>query len=202
MVSRRALALLVAPAALFVLVGCSGAPEPAPAPTNTITTPQATFDGEWTLTRTITASNDVSGEDRAVGAVSTRLVLLDQEQCDDVVCPGMVSSGTTADAREQTPLEQIDGGVTWTFSGSLDCVRAETESVLVLDAFDYTQKVELHVTGSEDVDGVLTATGLEGSIVYTDALNQEAIAKGCVRDPIETTVEYSVVAVRTVSSTG
>ena len=138
----------------------------------------------------------MSGEARAVGAVSTRLVLLDQTACDEIVCPGMVSSGTTVDAREQTPLSQIDRGVTWTFTGSLDCVRAESESVLVLDAFDYVQKTELRVTGTEEVDGVLTATGLEGTIVYSDSLTQDAVAKGCVRDPLETTVEYSVTAVR------
>ena len=197
--SRLVAALLVVPAALLALVGCSGEAEPAPAPTSTITTPQASFDGEWTLTRTITASNDLSGEDRAVGAVSTRLVLLDQTPCEAVVCPGMVSSGTTGDAREQTPLTQIDGGVTWRFEGSLDCVRAESTSVLVLDAFDYTQEVELRVTGTEEVDGVLLATGLEGSISYTDTLNQQAIAQGCVRDPIETAIEYSVTAVRNTS---
>ena len=196
MTSRVVAALLAAPLAILMLVGCSGDPAPAPAPTSTVTTPQASFDGEWILTRTITASNDVSGETRAVGAVSTRLVLLDQTPCDDIVCPGMVSSGSTLDAREQTPLTQIDGGASWRFTGSLDCMRAESESVLVLDAFDYTQEVELLVAESTDVDGVLTATSLSGSIVYTDTLSQEAIARGCVRDPLETTIEYSVTAVR------
>ncbi|TBN56819.1 hypothetical protein EYE40_05065 [Glaciihabitans arcticus] len=196
MTSRIVAAVLAAPLAILTLVGCTGEPAPAPAPTSTVTTPQASFDGEWTLTRTITASNDVSGETRAVGAVSTRLVLLDQTPCDAVICPGMVWSGTTADAREQTPLTQIDGGVSWRFTGSLDCMRAESEAVLVLDAFDYSQEVELLVTESADVDGVLTATGLSGSIVYTDTLSKEAIAKGCVRDPVETTIEYSVTAVR------
>ena len=192
---RSLAGLAVLAAGLVALSGCT-AQAPTPAPTNTITTPQASITGEWIVTRTVTASDDASTPSRAVGAESTRLVLIEQPDCTTAPCAGTVSSGSTLDGRESTPLEQIDGGLRWAFDGALDCVRAESDSVLVVDAFTYRQTAQLMVTEREDVDGTDTATRLEGEIDYTDSLTTAGIDGGCLRDPITVTVSYAAVAVR------
>ena len=196
MILRSAAGLILAAVAMLSMAGCSGEPAPEPAPSNTITAPQASLSGEWVATRTVTASDDVSTPERAVGAESTRYVLIDPTDCDSAICPGTVSSGTAIEGREQTPYEIIDGGIRWAFDGALDCRRAETGAVLVVDAFTYDQAAELLVTERADVDSIDTATRLEGTITVTDSLTTAGIDGGCLRDPITVTVTYAVVAVR------
>ena len=193
---RSAAGLVLAAIALVSATGCSGEPTPAPVPSSTVTAPQASLDGEWVLTRTVTASDDTTTPERAVGAESTRYVLIETPGCDAAACPGTVSSGAAPEGREQASFEVIDGGIRWAFDGALDCRRAETGAVLVVDAFTYDQAVELLVTDRADVDGTDTATRLEGTISLTDSLTTAGIDGGCLRDPITVNVSYSVVAVR------
>jgi hypothetical protein len=50
----------------FLLTACSPGEPDVVVPV--VTTPQASLEGEWVLTRTVTASDDMSNPDRAVGA--------------------------------------------------------------------------------------------------------------------------------------
>jgi hypothetical protein len=161
-----------------------------------VTTPQASLAGEWILTRTVTASNDVTDPERILGAVSTRLVSIEQRACETALCPGSVTSGITVAARESTELIQTDGGLEWTFSGTLNCLSVASGEVQVADAFTFTALSTLRVSETADVAGVLTATLLEGTLVLRDSLSLEAFDKGCRRDPAETQVEYTLSAVR------
>ena len=192
MLSRRAVAVLLASTALLALGACtSGAPTPDD--TATVTAPQADISGEWVLTRTVLTSNDTTNPERAVGATSVRYVLVDRDACDEPLCGGTVASGATADAREETALTQTDGGFDYTFTGSLDCMNTATGGVLVADGFDFEQTATL--TAGETGEGVVAST-LSGTISYTDTVNQNAIDNGCVRDPLTVEVSYAVAAVR------
>jgi hypothetical protein len=184
-----ALAVLV----VVSLAACSGEPEVVEP---VVTTPQASLAGDWELTRTVVSSNDESNPDRLMGAVSTRVVSITQSACETVLCPGTVSSGPTVESRQTTELAQIDGGAQWVFSGTLDCLNQTSGLVQVSEAFAYTQTVQLLATETEDRGGVNTAIRLEGTITFTDSLTLEAHNAGCKRDPIDASVDYSVVAVR------
>lgn len=191
---RRSAGILALSAAIAAsLIACSGEPEVVEP---VVTTPQASLAGDWVLTRTVTASDDESNPDREIGAESTRLVSITQSACETALCPGTVSSGPTAETRQTTELNQIDGGAQWIFSGTLDCLNEDSGLVQVSDAFEFTQTVQLLVTAAEDLGGVNTATTLEGTITLTDSLTLDAHNAGCKRDPVDTQVEYSVTAVR------
>jgi hypothetical protein len=191
-------AAIAATAAVSLALGlsaCGSAPVPvASAPA--ITTPQAALAGEWILTRTVTVSNVLTDPSRVVGAVSTRLVSIEQSTCESAICPGTVSSGVTAEARETTELTQTDGGLEWTFAGKLNCLNVSSGEVHVADAFTFDSISTLTVTESADVDGSLSATLLEGVMVLNDTLSIEAFNQGCRRDPAEAHVEYTLSAVR------
>jgi len=176
----------------LALAGCSG-DAPAPVETPTLTTPQASLAGEWVVTRTVTESDDPTTAERAVGSQSVRYVLIEQSTCDSVVCPGTVSSGATLEARETTELTQVDGGLGYTFTGALNCLREDASTVLALDAFTFTQTAALAVV---DVDDSGAASSLDGTITYTDSLTADAQRAGCKRDPATVNVVYSVTAVR------
>jgi hypothetical protein len=193
--SRLGSALLVGAALVVALSGCSGE-QPAPASTEpVVTTPQASIAGEWVVTRTVTASDDPAPS-RAVGAVSTRLVLIEQEDCETAICAGTVSSGVTVDDRETTALEQTDGGLGWTYVGLLDCLKAGTTTVQVPDAFEYSQVTTLTVGESADVEAAPTANTLNGTMTLTGTVADDAADFGCTRVPASTTVEYMITAVR------
>jgi len=195
MPSRRVVAVLVASAALMALAGCtSGAPDPDDTPA--VTAPQADISGEWVVTRTVTASNDAGNPARAVGATSVRYVLVERDDCDEALCEGTVSSGETLEGREETALAQTDGGFDYAFVGSLDCMNVATGGVLVVDGFDYEQSATLTASST---DGT-TADALTGTIVYTDAVTEKALAAGCTRDPLAVEITYSVAATRTPAS--
>jgi len=192
MLSRRAVAVLLASTALLALSACtSGAPTPDDSPA--VTTPQADITGEWVVTRTVLASNDTTNPSRAVGATSVRYLLVDRDSCDEALCEGTVSSGATAEAREDTELTQTDGGFDYTFTGALDCMNSTTGAVLFVGGFDYSQTATLTV-GETDADDV--ASTLTGTIDYTDTVTDAALEAGCTRDPLTVEVSYEVAAVR------
>jgi hypothetical protein len=124
------------------------------------------------------------------------MVSFEQETCDTALCPGSVASGVTTEDRESAPFTQTDGGLQWTFDGTLNCLSVATGEVQVADAFSFTTLSVLTVSESADVDGVLTATALAGTMVLTDSLSIDAFDSGCRRDPAETEVEYTLSAVR------
>ena len=178
----------------ILLAGCgSGEPEVVEP---VVTTPQASLEGEWVLTRTVTASNDSSNPERAVGAVSTRLLKITRSDCETALCPGTVSSGVSLEAQRETELTQVDGGLEWAFMGTLNCLNSASGLVQVPDAYEFTQTVILQVTETSDESGVQSASKLEGTMTFSDSLTLEAHQAGCKREPIEANVEYSVVAVR------
>ncbi|MGV8886231.1 MAG: hypothetical protein ACOH1T_11670 [Microbacteriaceae bacterium] len=193
---RAVVAMAASVSVLIALTGCTAEPVQKAAVSHAITTPQAALAGEWVLTRTVIESDDPTAANRAAGAESTRYLQFTASECADAVCGGIISSGGTLDERQQTPYEPLDGGVRWAYDGMLDCTRAESGAVLVVDAFTYGQAAELRVVERADVGGVDTATRLEGTINYTDSLTTTGLAGGCVRDPITVSVTYAVVAVR------
>ena len=194
MPSRRVVAVLLAATALISLSACTvGSPDDS---TPAVTTEQADISGEWVVTRTVATSNDLSNPAHVVGAVSVRYVLIDRDSCKTALCAGTVSSGAALEGREKTELTQTDGGLGYTFSGSLDCMNATTGGVLVVDGFEFAQTATLTVGESADVDGTPTASTLTGTIEYTDTVTAEALEAGCTRDPAAVTVEYAVAAVR------
>lgn len=197
MLSRRVVALLLASVAVVSLSACTtGSPAGSASSSPAVTTPQADIAGEWVLTRTVVSSNDPTDPAHAVGAASVRLVLVERDSCKTALCPGTVSSGATAEARQKTALVQTDGGFGYTYSGTLNCLNVTTGGVLAVDGFDYTQKIALTVGESADVAGAKSATSLTGTLSYTSTLTDKAAAAGCTRDPAVVTVDYSVTAVR------
>jgi hypothetical protein len=190
--ARGAAAALVVLGALTALSGCTPETTAQPDDAAAVTATQASFTGEWVLTRTVVSSDDATNPEHVVGAVSTRAVMLERDSCADALCPGTVTSGATVAARESTPFTQTDGGLTYVFRGSLDCMNTVTGGVLVVDAFDYSQQVVL--TTGDVVDNA--ASSIAGTISYTDTLNQNAIDRGCIRDPSTVNVEYTVTGVR------
>jgi len=202
MTSRAVLRALVPVAvALVVLTGCSGGGQPgpdnsAPAIDRTL---QATIDGEWTLTRTVTETDDAANPVHAVGTVSTRAVLFADVACDDGPCEGTVQSGPTAGIRDSTTFSSVADTIRYEFSGFVNCLRQDTGAVLVPNGYAYTTSVELTVISTDAADDSTAAT-LDGTMTYTDSLTAEAIEAGCTREPLETTTEYSLSAVRVVAT--
>ena|GEM_PF-1712497 len=191
---RRSAGILVVAAAVLVsIVACTSEPEVVEP---VVTTPQASLEGEWVLTRTVTVSDDELNPDRAIGAVSTRFVSISQANCETALCPGTVSSGVSTEQRESTELNQVDGGLEWTFVGTLNCINQETGLVQVADAYEFTQSASLTVTETTDEGGVAVASKLEGTMSFTDSLTLEAHQAGCRRDPLVANVEYVITAVR------
>jgi hypothetical protein len=180
---------------LLSLSACSLLPGSA-TPTPVVTAPQAALAGEWILTRTVTVSDDTTDPTKALGAVSTRLVLIKQERCGAAICAGTVASGVAADGRTTTALNQSDGGLSWIFEGTLGCLNAATGEVQVPDAFTFDSVTTLVVAESADVDGALSASLLTGTTVVNDSLSLDASQRGCHRMPAATHVEYAVSAVR------
>jgi len=195
-VKRGLAGVLCALAIAGALSACSTGAAPTPAQNSAVTTPQPSLAGEWVLTRTVTASDDTSDAERAVDATSTRFLLIEQTDCGALGCPGTVSSGAAIDARDSTEFEQVDGGLGYTFTGALNCLRQDGGAVLAVDAFTFSQTADLAVVETADLDGVLTATLLEGTISYTDTLTTSAMEQGCSRDPATVTVKYAVSARR------
>jgi hypothetical protein len=192
---RRALVALVA---LAALTGCSGG-GPAPVPSGSTSAAseeaQATIDGEWVLTRTVASSDDVNNPAHAVGAVSTRYVKFGDVDCPIGACTGGVLSGPTQTVRDSTSFSSAGDVITYEYTGFINCLRADTGAVLVPNGYSYTAKVELSVIATDAADATKAST-LEGTLTYTDTVTNEALEAGCSREPVATTTEYTLSAVR------
>lgn len=190
--------LIVAAILLAALTGCSGGP-PAPAPTGSggavDHSEQSTIDGEWVVTRTVVSSDDVSNPARAVGTVSTRMVKFGDVVCSDGPCTGGVLSGPTQAVREFATFSSSGDTIHIVFEGFVNCLRADTGTVLVPNGYSYTETIELTVIATDSVDES-KATTLNGTLIHTDRITNEALEAGCTREPVSTTTEYSLSAVR------
>lgn len=182
---------------LLMLAGCSAGDGPAPDSSGTPvdTTVQAQVEGEWTLTRTVTESDDAANPANAVGAVSTRSVLFGDVVCSGGPCTGGVLSGLDTGVRDSSTFASSGNTIRYEFSGFLNCLRQDTGAVLLTNGYAYTATAELTVAATDPADETL-ATTLEGTITYTDELTPEAIEAGCAREPAATTTVFAVSAVR------
>ena len=198
-VSRTVLARSILPivAILAALTGCTAGPPPSQSGSapSLDRTEQSTIAGEWTLTRTVSSSDDAANPAHAVGTVSTRAVLFADVTCADGPCTGTVLSGPTPGIRDTTTFTSSGNTVRYEFSGFVNCLRQDTGAVLVTNGYAYTATAELTVISTDATDASLAAT-LEGTLTYTDSLTTEAIEAGCTREPLETTTEYALSAVR------
>jgi len=191
--------LLVAVAVLAALTGCSGGGDPAPVPSTSVSAvsedDQATIDGEWVLTRTVTESDDLNNPAHAVGAVSTRYVKFGDVVCPVGACTGGVLSGPTQAVRDASTFNSSADTITYDFSGLINCLRQDTGAVLVPNGYSYTAHVVLSMTSTDAVDPTKAAT-LEGTLTYTDTVTNEALEAGCSREPVTATTTYALTAVR------
>ena len=189
--------LLTAAILLAALTGCSGAPTPVPTGSSAAVdhTEQSKIDGEWIVTRTIVSTDDVNNPARAVGTVSTRLVLFGDVVCSDGPCSGGVLSGPTQAIRDATTFSSSGDIIQFVFDGFVNCLRGDTGTVLVPSGYAYTETVELKVIATDAADDTKAST-LDGTLTYTDRVTNEALEAGCTRDPVSTTTEYSLSAVR------
>ena len=184
--------------AAALLAGCSsGAIMPVPSQS---TTPvnnavQASIVGEWILTRTVVSTDDVNNPAHAVAAVSTRLVKFTDVVCSDGPCTGLVLSGPTQAVREVGNFSSSGDVISYVFTDFLNCVDQATGSVLVPNGYAYTATVSLTVIGTDEHD-TTKATTLDGTLSYTDTVTDEALLAGCSREPVTTTTEYTLTAVR------
>jgi hypothetical protein len=198
MTASAAIALALA------LSGCSGAAE-APKPTTSAAavdhTVQATIDGEWVITREITASDDVNNPAHAVAEKSKRYVLFANLVCTQGPCTGDVLSGPATDVRATSTFDSSGNTITYDFTGFLNCVDQETGDVVVANGYSYTSHTVLTVKALDKNDETI-ATTLEGTLTYSDTVTDEALLAGCTRDPITANVEYSLTAVRASASDG
>lgn len=190
-------ALVAAAVLILAMTGCSGAPEPKPTGSGEAVdrSRQAEIIGEWTVTRTVTTTDDAANPAHAVAAVSTRAVQFADVECIDGPCSGTVLSGPTTAVRDTTTFESAGDVIRYEFSGFLNCLRQDTGAVLVTNGYAYTATVELKVIAMDAADESRAST-LEGTMTYTDELTPEAIEAGCTRDPLSTTTEYALSAVR------
>ena len=117
--------LLTAALVLAALTGCSGAPTPVPTGSTAAVdhTEQSRIDGEWIVTRTVVSSDDATNPARAVGTVSTRLVLFGDVVCTDGPCTGGVLSGPTQAIRENTTFSSSGDTIQFVFKGFVNCLR-------------------------------------------------------------------------------
>lgn len=181
-----------------LLAGCSsGAIMPVPSQS---TTPvnnavQASIVGEWILTRTVVSTDDVNNPAHAVAAVSTRLVKFTDVVCSDGPCTGLVLSGPTQAVREVGDFSSSGDVIGYVFTDFLNCVDQATGLVLVPNGYAYTATVSLTVIGTDELD-TTKATTLDGTLSYTDTVTDEALLAGCSREPVTTTTEYTLTAVR------
>jgi hypothetical protein len=156
---------------------------------------QATIDGEWILTRTVTESDDVNNPAHAVGAVSTRYLKFGDVVCPVGSCTGAVLSGPTQATRDISTFSSAADTITYDFIGAINCLRQDTGAVLVPNGYTYTAHVVLTLASTDAVETSKAAT-LEGTLTYTDTVTNEALAAGCSREPVSATTEYALTAVR------
>jgi hypothetical protein len=156
---------------------------------------QASIDGEWVLTRTVVSSDDVNNPSRAAGTVSTRYLKFGDVLCPVGACTGIVLSGVDQTTRDSTEFSSAADVIRYEFSGTLNCLRADTGSVIFANGYRYAASVVLEVSATDEADP-MKATALTGTLTYTDTVTNEALQAGCSREPVSTTTEYSLTAVR------
>ena len=156
---------------------------------------QASIVGEWIVTRTVVSTDDVNNPAHAVAAVSTRLVKFTDVVCADGPCTGLVLSGPTQAVREVGNFSSSGDVISYVFTDFLNCLDQATGSVLVPNGYAYTATVSLTVIGTDELD-TTKATTLDGTLSYTDTVTDEALLAGCSREPVTTTTEYTLTAVR------
>lgn len=190
--------VLVAAALATVLAGCgSGAPTPVPSQSSTPInhTEQASISGEWVVTRTVVSSDDENNPAHAVDMVSTRMVKFTDVVCTDGPCAGMVLSGPTQAVRAVGSFASEGDVIHYVLTGFLNCIEPATGAVIVPNGYAYTATVTFTVIGTDEVD-TTKATTLEGTLIYTDSVTDQGLGAGCFRDPVSTTTEFSLTAVR------
>jgi len=184
--------------AVALLAGCSsGAIMPVPSQSTTPVSHsvQASIVGEWIVTRTVVSTDDVNNPAHAIAAVSTRLVKFTDVVCSDGPCTGLVLSGPTQAVREVGDFSSSGDVISYVFTDFLNCLDQATGSVLVPNGYAYTATVSLTVIGTDELD-TTKATTLDGTLSYTDTVTDEALLAGCSREPVTTTTEYTLTAVR------
>jgi hypothetical protein len=189
---------------MVFLTGCtagSRAATPTSSPVVVDHTVQALIDGEWVVTRTVTKTDDVNNPAHAVAAVSTRDVQFANVDCAGGPCSGTAASGPTTGSRESAPFTSTGNTISYEFSGFLNCLNPADGTVLVVNGFEFHSQVRLTVAESEEIASGSNATKLEGTLTYTDNVTNDALGAGCTREPIHSTTEFSLVAIRA-DSTG
>jgi hypothetical protein len=143
----------------------------------------------------VTKSDDANNPAHAVGTVSTRFVEFSDVKCAGGPCTGTVFSGPTQAVRDQGTFASSGNTISYTFTGFVNCLRQDTGVVLVPNGYAFTAKVTLTVATTDPTDDTRAAT-LEGTLIYKDAVTNDALAAGCSRDPVSTTTEYALAAAR------
>jgi hypothetical protein len=183
----------------ILLAGCT-AGAPAVSPTSSAGpidhTVQSLIDGEWTITRTVTSTDDKNNPAHAVGAASVREVLFSDIECRSGPCTGTVASGPTTAVRDTSPFSSSGNTISYDFSGFLNCLSPADGSVVVSNGYQFRSHVELKVTASTGSGSAQTASHLEGTLHYTDTVTNDALAAGCARAPETSSTDYKLVAVR------
>jgi hypothetical protein len=204
--NRRHLRFAAIAGAALVLSGCtSGGPVVIPtlsgsAPASNSggnsanNSEPSSVDGEWVLTRTVTRSDDTNNPAHAVGAVSVRDVLFSDVHCAPGSCAGTIESGPTTAVRDKAKFTSDGNVFSYDFSGFVSCLSPADGTVLVANGFQYRSHVELTVADPGSTGSA--ATNLEGTLSYTDSITNDALSAGCARDPVSSTTEYELVAVR------
>lgn len=189
---------LVVVGVVLLLAGCgTGTPTPVPTASSTPINheEQASIAGEWVVTRTVVSSDDVNNPVHVVGEVSTRLVKFTDVICTDGPCEGMVLSGPTLDVRAVGSFTSSGDVIDYVLTGFLNCLDQATGAVIVPNGYAYTATVRLTVLATDEVD-TTKATTLEGTLSYADTVTDEALGLGCSREPVASTTEFSLTAVR------
>jgi hypothetical protein len=185
--------------AAILLAGCS-AGAPSVSPSSSVGpidhTVQSLIDGEWTLTRTVTSTDDKNNPAHAVGTASVREVRFSDVECRSGPCTGTVASGPTTAVRDSSLFRSSGNTISYDFSGYLNCLSPADGSVLVSNGYQFQSHVELKVTASTGSGTTQTASHLEGTLHYTDTITNEALAAGCARAPETSTTEFTLVGVR------
>ena len=195
---RLFVAVVAVTAAAALLTGCSaGLPAPVPSQSSTPVDDavQASIAGEWIVTRTVVSSDDLNNPAHAVDAFSTRLVKFTDVVCSNGPCTGLVLSGLTQAVREVGDFSSSGDVISYVFTDFLNCLDQATGLVLVPNGYAYTATVSFTVIGTDELDST-KATTLEGTLRYTDTVTNEALLAGCSREPVTTTTEYVLTAVR------
>lgn len=151
---------IVAPLALLLLlVGCSA---PA-APTQTEAPAPAAIDGDWLLTRTVTATDDTAPY--TIGETEQRWLRISAPTCDGSSCTGTLITAQTEDVLESGNGSEVDytwDGTTLSYTpepSTYDCTGADG-TLLLAGAYGVTFDVTFTAADAE-------ATSFAGTMVLS-----------------------------------